>query len=137
MKISGTPLLLAIALLFAAEPIVFAATGSMPNHPPDIAGGWALELGSKFGSCAGPIDIAPPSDSSAGDWQAIYAITCDGDSGPKQELFAIRYNTEGNYHFIGSGLYPDIFDLHWSPDGKSLVGSGSFANVSLSAAMQK
>ena len=136
MKIPITPLTAAVVLFFAAEPIALAQSGSAPK-PSDIAGGWILELRGKYGNCAGPIDIGQPGDASGAYWTAIYAITCDGDSEPGQQRFDIRYNSDGNYHFAGSGEHPDIFDLHWTQDGKTLVGSGSFASQPLSASMHK
>ena len=137
MKIAFKPLAVAVVLLFAADPIVLAQSGSAPKSPPDITGRWVLELSGKYGKCAGPINIDPRGDSSGTNWAAIYAITCDGDSGPGQQRFDISTNADGNYHFAGSGKHPDIFDLNWTQDGKALAGSGSFANQPLTAAMHK
>jgi hypothetical protein len=130
-------LTIAIAILFTREPLAFGQTESMPKPPVDIAGGWVLELRSKFGACTGPIAIGPAGDFSADSRVARYAITCDGDTTAKQLSFDITHPPDGRYHFVGNGAYPDIFDLQWTQDGSALAGSGTFANQPLSAAMHK
>jgi hypothetical protein len=137
VKIAIKPLILAVVLWIAAEPMAWAQSASAPPSPPDITGRWVLELSGIYGKCAGPISIDPPGGAAGVHWAAIYALTCDGDSGPGQVRFDIGYNAGGGYHFTGSGDYPDIFDLNWTPDGKALAGSGSFANQPLSAVLHK
>jgi len=137
VKIPVKPLIAAFVLCIAAQPVAFAQSGSAPNSPPGITGSWVLELSGKYGKCTGPVNIGPPNDASGADWTATYAMTCDGNAGTGRQRFDIRYGAGGNYHFTGSGEYPDIFDLRWTQDGKALAGSGSFANEPLSAFQHK
>jgi hypothetical protein len=137
MKIAAKPFMLAFVLWFAAGPAAFAQSGSTPKPPPGITGTWVLELSSKYGKCTGPITINPPGGAAGAHWAAVYAITCDGDSGSHQERFDISTNAGGSYHFAGGDEHPDVFDLNWTQDGKALAGSGSFANQPLSASLHK